>query len=61
MNTTAYLKYISLLTLALAITISILSYATLKNKFSKKMSRILTIVFIIDALLVLLVIIKTWL
>ena len=61
MNTTAYLKYISLLTLALAITISILSYATFKNKFSKKMSRILTIVFIIDALLVLLVILKTWL
>ena len=61
MNEEAFIKYSMALLVSLAITLVTMGYAHLKNKFSERMDQILMALFIIDALLVLLVIIKTWL
>ena len=61
MNTEAYLKYAIVLMVSLAITLLVIGYAHLKSKFSKKMDQLLMALFIINALLVVLLILKTWL
>ncbi len=60
MNIEAFIKYITILLIAITITIIILGYASFKNDFSKKMDSIILTTFIIDAFILIFLVYNTW-
>ncbi len=54
------IKHITLLIIALTITIIILGYANFKNDFSKRMDSIILTTFIIDAFILIFLVYNTW-
>ena len=60
MNFEAYFMYTIILLITAIITLFIISYANVKNDFSKKITKIIIIAFIIDALILGMLVVKTW-